>query len=88
MTLAALASPSFVDEIAVPMIGFRPGQRVLITDGTFVGTEGRVIGPDETRALKLPEAKQSAQLQHYWVVVEMPGYFTAVELDAEQMKLL
>jgi transcription antitermination factor NusG len=71
-----------------PRDEFRPGQRVIITDGNFSGTEGRVIGPDETRALELPEATHSEEGQHYWVVIQMPGYDTAAELHAGQMKVL
>ena len=66
-----------------PFGGFRPGLRVLITEGTFAGTEGRVIGPEERQSLNLPE-----KANHYWVIVHYRNGETAVEVGPEGMKPL
>lgn len=69
----------------IPADWFKPGDRVRVIGGTFVGLQGVVIGPDEARLLKLAELRPSLQGKFWRVLLPVFGVDTPVELATDQL---
>lgn len=66
--------------------GFRVGVRVRITDGTFAGMVGRLMGPEVVTAHGLFNPPPSHERQLYWVMVPIFGREAPAQLEAFQLK--
>jgi transcription antitermination factor NusG len=66
--------------------GFRPGVRVRVVGGTFVGHEGRIMGPDEAsaRGMHAFEDPFSAEWTHN-VMLSIFGRDVPVQLDGHDI---
>jgi hypothetical protein len=54
--------------------GLKPGERVRVTNGTFTGYEGRIMGPDEVSGLGLPTLSPTlGGEEDYWVTLSIFG---------------
>jgi len=66
--------------------GFFPGDQVHVVDGTFVGVTGKVVTPEEGRAVGGEASVLSRPKGLVWVVLTMFGRSFSVLLEPSQIR--
>jgi transcription antitermination factor NusG len=66
--------------------GFFPGDQVNVVDGTFVGMPGKVVTPEEAKAIGGEASVLSRPKGLVWVVVTIYGRPVSVLLQPFQIK--